>query len=62
MAHRKHLVHLIADCRDCDWRCEEYLTGQRKAREHANRHGHRVSADLGYIVEYGPSKKEPTND
>jgi len=50
----KWLVHGIADCTGCDWHCENYLTVQRKAREHADQTGHIVKADLGYMAIYRP--------
>jgi len=53
----KGLVHGIAECKGCDWYCEDYLTLQRKAREHANRTGHTVRVELGYVTEYRPIKE-----
>ena len=50
---RKGLIHGIAKCRNCDWRCGDYLTVEKKAADHARRFGHKVTADLGYVVEYG---------
>jgi hypothetical protein len=50
---RKALVHGIAQCSVCTWTCEDYLTVQKKAAEHARKTGHKVSADLGYVVTYG---------
>ena len=49
---KKDLVHGIAICKDCDWSCEDYSTVERSARDHVRRTGHRVKADLGYVVEY----------
>jgi hypothetical protein len=54
--HRKSLVHGLAQCSDCSWCCEDYLTVQRKASQHAHEKGHRVVAELGYYVEYGKEK------
>lgn len=60
--HRKALVHFIANCTVCDWRTQDYQTGQKKAAAHARSTGHRVIADLGYVIEYGPNvgAKAPT--
>ena len=55
----KGLIHGIAHCRDCKWQNENYLTVQREAAKHARITGHRVMADLGYVVEYGPPKDIP---
>jgi hypothetical protein len=49
---RKGLIHGIAHCTQCDWSEEDYLTVQRRAAQHARTTGHKVTADLGYIVEY----------
>lgn len=49
---RKALIHGIAECRTCGWRCEDYLTVQGLAEKHARETGHHVTADLGYVVEY----------
>lgn len=56
--HRKNLVHFIADCKVCGKHWENHLTGQRLASEHARKTGHRVIADLGFVVEYGGSKRK----
>jgi FixJ family two-component response regulator len=47
------LIHGIAHCTQCDWSEEDYLRVQRRAAQHARTTGHKVTADLGYIVEYG---------
>jgi hypothetical protein len=52
LVSRKGLIHGIAHCTQCDWSNEDYLTVQRRAAQHACVTGHKVTADLGYIVEY----------
>lgn len=52
MAATKALVHGIANCCDCQWECQDYLTVQRKAANHAKRRHHKVSVDLSYAVTY----------
>jgi len=54
MTTKKGLVHAIFQCGDCDWREEDYLTAQQKARKHHEKTGHHVCGDVGYYVEYGP--------
>ena len=49
---RKALIHGIASCTQCDWSEEDYLTVQKRAAQHARTTGHKVTADLGYLVEY----------
>ena len=51
--YKKSLIHFVADCKVCGERWEDYLTGQKQASEHARKTGHKVIADLGYVVEYG---------
>lgn len=52
----KALVHAVAECNDCKWRSDDYLTAQQEARTHAVRNGHRVKIDLGYCGEYIPER------
>jgi hypothetical protein len=53
IVRRKGLIHGIAHCTQCDWREQDYLTVQRKAAKHARSTGHKVTSELGYVVEYG---------
>lgn len=58
----KSLIHGIANCTQCDWQCQDYLTVQARAAQHARSTGHRVSAELGYSVTYfggGGKRKKP---
>lgn len=48
---RKRLVHGIANCQNCDWTCEDYLTVQRAAAEHSRVNAHYVTMELGYHVD-----------
>jgi hypothetical protein len=57
MSNTKALVHFVADCKVCGKHWEDYMTGQNLASEHAKKTGHRVMADLGYVVEYGGGGK-----
>ena len=54
---KKSLIHTIAECRNCRWRCEDYLKAQQKSREHAESMNHLVVLDLGYIAQYDGRKK-----
>lgn len=56
----KGLIHAIAECRDCGWGCENYLTAQAEARKHADSKRHLVVIDLGYVFEYD-GRKEADN-
>ena len=55
----KGLIHGIANCSECGWGCQSYLTVQRNAQNHAKRYGHVVTLDLGYAVTYTPKKDSP---
>lgn len=56
---RKSLVHGIANCTQCDWQCQDYLTVQARAARHAKETGHRVDAELGYAVTYSRTNQQP---
>lgn len=57
MTASRGLVHGIAECKKCSWRCEDYLTVQKLAAHHARKTGHKVIVDLGYVVEYNGKGK-----
>jgi hypothetical protein len=46
------VVHVIAECKDCDWRTESYKNGQAIAAKHAKKYEHVVIVDVGLVVEY----------
>ena len=54
---KKGLIHAIANCSDCEWRCENYLSAQVKARRHNRETGHKVMVELGYRTVYERKKK-----
>lgn len=55
------LIHAIAECRQCKWRCENYATAHEEAREHVEATAHHVLIDTGYCYEYEPeaAKENP---
>ena len=59
---KKSLVHVIAECKNCDKHWEDYMTGWAKARRHAKRTGHHVVVELGYIIHYNEEKKDEGQD
>jgi hypothetical protein len=61
LVRRKALIHGIADCLQCDWKCGDYLTVQRLAAQHHRKTGHRVSMELGYHVEFTPNEQAETS-
>ena len=48
-----NLVHCIAECMVCGKTFQDYNTARDKARAHAQRTGHRVTGEAGYVFEYG---------
>jgi len=50
---RKWLVHAVAECRDCDFREEDYKKAQKTGRSHYIKTGHMVTIETGYCQIYG---------
>lgn len=46
------LVHFIASCEVCDWETADYINGRSAAKNHAQRTGHEVTAETGYVMVY----------
>ena len=46
------VIHLIAECQDCDWHCENYKNGQAQAAVHAKKHKHLVHYEIGLCGDY----------
>jgi len=49
---RKHLVHAIASCENCDWIDDWYLTATESGRKHHQKTGHVVVVETGYSMRY----------
>jgi len=49
---KKHLIHAIATCHDCDWTEEDYICAQKEGRKHALQTGHEVNIQTGYTQTY----------
>lgn len=57
---KKWQIHAIFNCTDCRWNSENYLNAASAARKHASQHGHFVSGEIGYHVEFGTeTRKQP---
>lgn len=41
------VTHVVAECLDCKWRTEEYITGRALAIKHAKKNKHKVLVDVG---------------
>jgi hypothetical protein len=46
--------HVVAECRDCSWRSEDYKAGEAKARRHATETGHTVVVERGQARTFNP--------
>ena len=49
MSSRPVKVHALANCRDCKWSEEDYTTAVARGRYHANKTGHTVDIETGYV-------------
>jgi len=54
---KPQLIHAIGDCTVCGKHWENYITARNLARAHANKTGHKVILDLGYVAQYGKTPK-----
>jgi len=52
----KRIIHVVAQCHDCDWLDDDYRVAARRASDHARRCRHEVGVDQGvvYIVSGRP--------
>jgi len=46
------VIHVIAECQDCDWKTDSYKNGQAIAAKHAKTKRHKVLVDVGLVFEY----------
>lgn len=54
----RHLVHCIAECRDCGWSEQNYLRAARAASAHVRETGHTVSVDQGIVYCVYPRRRD----
>ena len=47
MEKRLGVVHVIAECEDCDWKTQNHINGQAIAAKHAKGHKHKVHIEIG---------------
>ena len=52
MKKRFGVVHIVAECEDCDWNTQNYKNGQAIAAIHAKSHKHKVHVEVGLSVCY----------
>jgi hypothetical protein len=56
MKYSYGVVHAVVRCEDCDWETESYKNAQAIAKIHAEKHGHKVSGELGICFSYDGRK------
>ena len=49
-------VHAVAYCQDCDWSCDNHNEAVKKAYSHAQKTGHYVVVETGYVQHYNNPK------
>jgi hypothetical protein len=54
---RKWVMHVMANCRNCDWSSHDYQKGQAEAARHARKTGHEIEGELGYAFRYETSSE-----
>jgi len=47
------VVHAFVECETCGWTTHSYKNAQALAAQHARRHKHKVSGELGIAFSYG---------
>lgn len=52
------LHHCFAQCRDCGWSANHYVTAARKATTHVRQTGHTVDVDQGITYAVRPLSGE----
>ena len=52
MKSKRWIVHAIFECLDCGKTWGWYLTSQRAAKRHAEKHKHNVRGEVGIAVKY----------
>lgn len=55
MKHHYGVVHAIVNCEDCDWNTSSYKNAQAIAKNHAQKHHHKVRGELGIDFGYDGS-------
>lgn len=51
-------THVIAQCRDCAWRSEDYRSAEGKARRHAEQLNHTVHVERGQAWLFNPRPED----
>lgn len=47
-------THVVAQCRTCFWRDDDYRRAEQTARDHATKTGHTVMVERGQSWVYNP--------
>lgn len=54
--NKLNIVHVIAQCNDCDWHTQKHTNGRSAAYQHANGKGHVVHIEVGYAGSIRPTR------
>lgn len=58
MKRVRGVVHLNLRCKDCGKEWSDYLGDQKRAYNHAIKHKHFVTGEIGYMIEYDGRKEK----
>lgn len=50
--YKRNVIHVIANCRDCEWDCQFREDAQEQAKAHAIQFKHLVSVEVGIGITY----------
>lgn len=50
-------THVLAECRDCPWSDDNYLTATAAAQRHATATGHTVNVERAQVWTYNPKRE-----
>jgi len=51
-------THILAECRDCSWTDDDYMTAARSSRDHAEATGHTVVVEHAQFWVYNEEKRK----
>lgn len=55
---KKKVIHAIAECGECNFKDENYLTAQKNGYKHYKNTGHDLVVEIGYTINYRNKKPE----
>lgn len=49
---KKWTIHILIECKECDWDTGDHINGRQKAHEHHRRTGHAMRGEVGIHYEW----------